>query len=146
MADLNEVKQYLACWFQLKKKVLLRNGQEELLPQKIIEGNVYSPEFESCWQRILDPQSGDCYLEGTTQTIHQLLSPIWNLSPCVRCKMPVPNMDLGCQHSLCPCQDLADWPNLELPIPRPPLDSLAHLQGIQQRLKDGKQLSTNKEQ
>jgi hypothetical protein len=53
MASEQEVRQYLAYWFQLGKKVLIRNGQESLLPQPVIQGDRYSQAFEDCWQQIL---------------------------------------------------------------------------------------------
>ena len=37
-----------------------------LCPLPIFNGDRYSSQFEDCWQKILDPESGDCYLEGTT--------------------------------------------------------------------------------
>ncbi|MEY2833558.1 MAG: hypothetical protein RLZZ574_2817, partial [Cyanobacteriota bacterium] len=36
MASATEVKTYLAHWFQLGKKLAWRNGEAELLPQKVI--------------------------------------------------------------------------------------------------------------
>ena len=134
MASEKEVKQYLAYWFQLGKGVLLNNTQETLLPHKIISGDRYSQEFEHCWQKILDPQNGDCYLEGTTQTVAELLSSTWSINSCCRCGMPVPMIELGIQSNICPCHDLPDWPNNELPLPRTPIDSQEKLKSIYQRL------------
>jgi hypothetical protein len=51
MASENQVKKYIAYWFQLGKKVLIRNGSEALLPKSVIVGDLYSPEFEDCWQK-----------------------------------------------------------------------------------------------
>jgi hypothetical protein len=133
MASHENVKQYLAYWFQLGKKVVLRNGQETLLPKSIIEGDRYSKEFESCWQRILASRA-TCYLEGTEQTIEQLFSPLWDINPCARCGMPVPAIQLGIQPNSCPCHDLPNWPNSELPSPRDPIDSSARLNRIKERL------------
>jgi hypothetical protein len=135
MADENQVKRYLAYWFQLGKKVLLRNG-EALLPHPIIRGDRYSDEFEQCWQQLLDHQSGDCYLEGTTQTIRELLSPNWEISSCSRCQMPIPMIDLGPQSCLCPCNDLPDWPNNQLPCPREPINTKNQLQSILNKLRN----------
>jgi hypothetical protein len=134
MATEAKVKQYLAFWFQLGKKVFLRNGQEGLLPEPVIEGDRYSSEFEGCWQRILSPESGDCYLEGTEQTIQQLLTSAWEITDCARCNMPVPTLAVGVQSLLCPCSDLPNWPNLELPPPRSPIDARQQLQAIRERL------------
>ena len=134
MASEEKVKQYLAYWFQLGKKVLLRNGQETMLPKTVIEGDRYSREFESCWQHILESQTGDCYLEGTEQSIQQLLSPAWDITSCARCAMPVPTVSLGLPSPSCPCFDLPNWPNLELPQPRSPIDNSALLSKIKERL------------
>ena len=59
MASENQVREYIAYWFQLGKKVLIRNGSEALLPQPVITGDRYSHEFEECWQKIISPDSGD---------------------------------------------------------------------------------------
>lgn len=134
MASKEKVKQYLAYWFQLGKKVLMNNGQKPIIPQKVIEGDRYSPEFELCWQQILLCESKDCYLEGTHQSIEQLLSPLWEIQPCARCDMPVPTIDLGMSSSPCPCHDLPSWPNTEVPAPRSPISTRARLGDIRSRL------------
>jgi hypothetical protein len=87
MATEQQVRQYLAYWFQLGKKVFTHNGQVALLPYPVIEGDRYSGKFEECWQQLLLPETGDCYLEGTRQTIQELLSPAWDIHPCARCAM-----------------------------------------------------------
>jgi hypothetical protein len=134
MASETEVKQYLAQWFQLGKRVLLRNGAEAILPKPIFRGNHYSVEFETCWQQIISPESGDCYLEGTEQTIKQLLAPAWEIASCARCTMPVPLNQGGLPVEGCPCFELSTWPNLELPLPREPVDATKYLKAIQKRL------------
>jgi hypothetical protein len=141
MASQEEVKRYLAYWFQLGKKVLLHNGRESVLPASVLNGDRYSQEFESCWQRILSSNLGDCYLEGTIQSIQQLLTPAWEIMLCARCEMPVPTLDLGVVSPTCPCHDLSNWPNLELPLPRSPIDSSAYLSKIQQRLRQSQEES-----
>ena len=113
---------------------MLRNGQEELLPQTVIQGDRYSDEFEQCWQRVRSPTSGDCYLEGTDQTIAELLTPAWEVSPCARCSMPIPIRNVGMPPLSCPCFDLSGWPNTEAPTPRSPIDTKAHLTQIRDRL------------
>lgn len=133
MASQEQVKQYLAHWFQLGKRVLLPNRPEVLCPAKIFEGDNYSREFERCWQQILSTNQ-DGYLEGTEQTIKQLLSPNWDLKVCARCDMPVPAMVSGVQSLECPCVDLPMWPNFELPSPRLPVSSSLQLSRISQRL------------
>ncbi|WP_041238036.1 hypothetical protein [Gloeothece citriformis] len=134
MATEDQVKLYLAYWFQLGKKVLLNNGREKLLPNPIFEENRYSAEFENCWQRLIDPKSGDCYLEGTDQTIQQLLSPAWEIVDCARCQMPIPINQIGQTVLGCPCADLPLWPNTELPAPRFGVDSRKHLSNLSERL------------
>ncbi len=134
MASEQQVKRYLSYWFQLGKKVVIRNGEATLRPQLVFAGDRYSDEFESIWQRILSPDSGDCHLEGTPQTIADLLTPRWSLEPCARCDMPVPLINMGIQPELCPCNDLPTWPNTELPPPREPVDSTDRLRAIRDRL------------
>lgn len=134
MASEQQVRQYLAYWFQLGKRLLLRNGQVSLLPQPVIEGDRYSRQFESCWQQVLAPDSGDCYLEGTTYTIAQLLTPAWDINSCSRCSMPVPMINHGIASLECPCIDLESWPNLDMPMPREPISSNARLTEIRDRL------------
>lgn len=143
MASQQDVRQYLAYWFQLGKKVWIRNGQEALLPVSVLHGDRYSDEFEQCWQRIMAADSGDCYLDGTTQTIHQLLSDRWDIVPCARCQMPVPMTAAGttADDLSCPCNDLPMWPNTEIPAPRHPVNNHNHLQGICDRLVHSEQTS-----
>ncbi|MFB2980638.1 hypothetical protein [Microseira sp. BLCC-F43] len=134
MASQQQVRQYLAYWFQLGKKVLIKSGQVALLPQPVISGDRYSEEFEAVWQQILSHDSGDCYLEATNETIAQLLTPAWELNPCARCSMPVPMRSAGMPPLVCPCNDLSDWPNTSVPLPRAPVDSQTHLKDIRDRL------------
>lgn len=133
MASEERVREYLAYWFQLGKKVLLQNG-EALLPQPAIEGNRYSQAFERCWQKILYSNPSQSYLEGTTQTIEQLLSPAWDITACARCGILVPTIVLGIQPPDCPCCDLDNWPNSDLPAPRLPVNSATYLSQIKERL------------
>jgi hypothetical protein len=134
MASEVDVKRYLAYWFQLGKKVLIKNGQEALCPQPVMRGNGYSPEFEWCWQQIISPDSSDCYLEGTSETIAELLTPAWEVDPCSRCSMPIPVRRAGMPALSCPCNDLPSWPNTEVPAPRSPVDTQGHLIEIRDRL------------
>ncbi|HEY9637428.1 MAG TPA: hypothetical protein V6D14_28770 [Coleofasciculaceae cyanobacterium] len=137
MAPEQQVKRYLAYWFQLGKRVLIRNGDAALQPQSVMAGDRYSDEFESIWQQIVSPDSGDCYLEGTHQTITELLTPEWNVEACSRCEMPVPVKNAGMPPELCPCNDLPNWPNMDLPLPREPISSQDRLQEIRDRLNQG---------
>ena len=134
MASQQEVKQYLAYWFQLGKKVAIGNGKASLLLKEVIKGDRYSDEFEECWQKIISPAAGNCYLEGTQETIAELLSPAWAVNPCARCTMPVPVSNVGMPPELCPCSDLSNWPNTELPPPRSPVNTQDQLRGIRDRL------------
>ncbi|NJL84589.1 MAG: hypothetical protein HC890_19690 [Chloroflexaceae bacterium] len=137
MASAEQVKRYLAYWFQLGKPAYLRNGQEVVQPQPVVSGDRYSADFEQCWQRLRDPSNGDCYLEGMEQTIAELLTDAWEISDCARCSMPVPLFGVGMQSLSCPCNDLSSWPNLDLPLPRSPVNSTAFLDDLRDRLREG---------
>jgi len=134
MANNENIKRYLAYWFQLGKRVVIGNGVATLLPQFVYKGDRYSQEFEDCWQRITSPESGDCYLEGTNETIAQLLTSVWEIIPCGRCNMPVPMKKLGISPETCPCHNLLSWPNTELPAPRSAVNNQEQLKGIRDRL------------
>ena len=136
MASSDQVKQYLAYWLQLGKRLVLDRGQS-VLPQPVITGDRYSAEFEDCWQRILQVNGQGCYLEGTIQTVADLLSSNWDITACARCAMPVPILNVGVHPNACPCFDLPTWPNPDLPQPRSPVDSRAQLEQIRQRLSKG---------
>ena len=135
MASEQAVKEYLAYWFQLGKKVVIGSNQA-LLPQQIMQGGGYSQEFENCWQQITSPNVRNSYLEGTLETISELMTENWQSSPCARCTMPVPRLDVGIASLLCPCTDLSNWPNTELPQPRSPVNSQAKLTAICDRLEN----------
>ncbi|MBD2580599.1 hypothetical protein [Oscillatoria sp. FACHB-1406] len=132
-----EVKRYLACWFQLGKKVVSEQQQTPLFPQPIFREGNYSPEFESCWHAILSSKKNDFYLEGTDCSVKDLLTPAWEIIPCARCEMPIALKTGKVASPLCPCSDLMHWPNTELPKPRSPVDSQEHLQRIRNRLNAG---------
>lgn len=140
MASLEQVKQYLAYWFQLGKPLVLTgktsDGRSKVLPHPVIQSDRYSSEFEACWQQITSGAWKSSYLEGTIQTIEELLSSQWEISSCARCTMPVPMLSLGLQtgDNECPCADLPGWPNTELPQPRDPVDSSTQLRNIRDRL------------
>ncbi|MEH2144337.1 hypothetical protein [Nostoc sp.] len=136
MATKQEVRGYLAYWFQLGKKLITANGKASFLPQSVLDGDRYSEEFEECWQKILSPESGDCYLEGTHETIAELLTPAWEMLPCSRCSMPVAARNVGMPTLLCPCNNLPNWPNTELPAPREPIKTQDQLKTIRDRLVD----------
>jgi hypothetical protein len=132
MASPQEVRQYLAHWFQLGKSININHGQT-LRPQRIFHVNEYTAEFEDCWQQAIAAQ--DCYLEGTNQTIADLLSAQWDLVACARCTMPIPLPAVGLpQDQHCPCNDLPNWPNQELPLPRSPVEVVTKMDDLRQRL------------
>jgi hypothetical protein len=135
MASPEKVKLYLACWFQLGKKLIFDNGREILFANSVLKGDRYSDEFEACWQQILVKEGKNCYLDGTEKTLDVLFSPAWDIAACARCNMPVPTLELGVQDSSCPCIDLPSWPNLELPLPHAPVNSNARLNSISDRLR-----------
>jgi hypothetical protein len=136
MASPEKVKVYLACWFQLGKKLIFADGRKIALANSVINGDRYSSEFEACWQEIMDQEGKNCYLEGTEPTLDTLFSPAWDIFACARCNMPVPKLEFGGQQELnCPCFDLPLWPNLELPIPHAPINGNSRLQNINARLK-----------
>jgi hypothetical protein len=134
MANKEEVKKYLAHWFQLGKKVIVGHTTQSFLPNPVLDGDRYSLAFEECWATILSLETSDCYLEGTHETIAELLTPTWEILACGRCAMPVPIKTLGLPSVLCPCYYLTTWPNNELPAPRCPVDSQEQLSAIRDRL------------
>lgn len=136
MASEQAVKQYLAYWFQLGKKVVIGGSERALLPQPIMQGGAYSQEFENCWQQITSPGAEDSYLEGTPETISELLTDTWQVLPCARCTMPIPLIDVGIASLVCPCNDLSNWPNPELPLPRSPVNDRAKLTDIRDRVQN----------
>ncbi|AFZ35419.1 hypothetical protein Sta7437_1863 [Stanieria cyanosphaera PCC 7437] len=135
MASKQEVKMYLAYWFQLGKKIILNKGiKQELLPQPVISGERYSQQFENVWHQITQEDGQNWYLEGTSQTIAELFSSTWEITDCARCGMPVAIVNLGLTSDSCPCKDLPSWPNSELPQPRSPVVNHQHLTKLQERL------------
>ena len=75
MASLDDVKKYLAHWFQLGKGVLNEQDDAVYLPESIIQGDRYSDDFEQCWQTIVQANHEALYLRGTDQSLADLLSP-----------------------------------------------------------------------
>lgn len=78
MASEQAVKEYLAYWFQLGKKVVIGDRTQSVIPQQIMQGEGYGQEFENCWQQITAPNVGNSYLEGTLETISELLTENWH--------------------------------------------------------------------
>ncbi len=134
MASRHQVKQYLAYWFQLGKNVALNNGKEKMNPNPVFQGHFYSREFEACWQTILSKGTESCHLEGTNESIAELLSSEWEILRCARCPMPIPVRTKGMPPEACPCNDLPLWPNNEIPPPREAISTQNHLESIRNRL------------
>jgi hypothetical protein len=136
MASSEQVRQYIASWLQLDKKILvdLSSGTLILSTNKVVEGDKYTQEFESIWQQvsILSPQNS--YLEGTTEPIAQLLTPAWEIIPCSLCNILVAIPQVGTKVSSCPCHDLPNWPNNNIPVPTGAINSQLGLQEICRRL------------
>lgn len=134
MATRTEVKNYLAYWFQLGKQVVSDNGSVSYAPDKVIQGDHFTPEFENCWKTIIEKEGRSLYLAGTDQTIAELLSPAWDVVSCSRCNMPVPMPQVEIKAHPCPCNDMDDWPNEEIPQPRLPVNTHNHLYNMKKRL------------
>lgn len=134
MATQTQVKNYLAYWFQLGKKVVTEKDSATYGLNRVIEGDHFSPEFEDCWQEILRSLNKEHYLEGTDQTIEDLLSSAWEIESCARCDMPVPTPEVAIAQVACPCNDLPSWPNEDLPKPRLPVNSQTQLARMNSRL------------
>jgi hypothetical protein len=134
MALDQDVKSYLACWMQLGTKVSVPNDPIGFLVQQVLDGPNYSAEFEDCWERLKDPYAGDCYLEGTTVPIQALLGNNWDIIDCARCNMPIAVPVAGVAPVGCPCENLENWPNTEIPCPHAPINSQDHLKALQHRL------------
>ncbi len=142
MATEQQVKQYLAYWFQLGKPIVNSRAGTQLLPHPIMQADRYSPAFQTAWQQVV-ASPGDYYLEGTHETIAELLSPAWEVSDCARCAMPVPVKSVGMQSLECPCIDLPGWPNTEIPQPRDPVNSQAQLSRLRDRLSQASRSPNN---
>jgi len=127
MATSIEVKEYLAKWLQMGKKVSINDAEIQL--PKVINGEHYSPEFEQLWEQS---QRAISYLEGTNQTIQDLLKPEWEIINCTTCELPVPILSIGYPGvQSCVCDDN---PNLYTIAPRSPVKSSTYLQNISDRL------------
>ena len=134
MASVEKVKCYLAQWFHLGKKVIVGKNKEAICPNPVIAGDHYSSLFEDYWQEIFSVYSEDCYLEGTEESIQELLSFNWDIDPCSRCQMLIPIKERGLPNLCCPCFDLSTWPNLNIPIPHSPVNNKNHLYNLKLRL------------
>lgn len=122
MATVADVKHYLATWFQVGKRVEMQGpqGSRSVYPDSVLGAESgYSPEFEQCWEWI-QAHAQHCHLQGTSETVAELLSGAWDLPDCARCRLPVPMSTRGSLAAKsCPCADIAHWPNFETIPPRP---------------------------
>ena len=135
MSNYDAVKKYFAQWLQMGKKVFIQSQNKLVGVKCVVRGESYTNEFEQLWAEISDPRSGDVYLDGTDESIQELLSPKWEVVSCVRCEMPIP-IGMGPQAAqICPCNDLGCYPNLEAIAPREPVITAKHLSSIMSRLK-----------
>lgn len=133
MASLQKVQTYLAYWFQLGKPVILQHRHTQCLPAPLFQGSQFSADFDRCWQQIMAcPEQS--FLQGTDESIAELLSDAWEIAGCARCTMPLPMLVRGVKASPCPCADLPSWPNETMPTPRPAVSSQAHLGNLRSRL------------
>lgn len=139
MASVSQVQAYLAYWFQLGKPVVFNNGKSECLPVPIFQGNQFSQNFEQCWQQVMQAPA-KCHLQGTDQTVEDLLATEWEVVACARCEMPVPMQVRMVNSSVCPCSDLPSWPNDELPQPRMGVDSQDRLKSMRDRLSNSQSI------
>jgi hypothetical protein len=106
-------------------------------PRAVLGYGRYSPAFERIWQQLADPAiAARSYLDGTEQTIAQLLEPAWEINDCARCGLPIPMKTQGLPCLSCPCSDLHSLPDVEALPPREPIDSQVVLQHLCQRLQE----------
>lgn len=136
MASPKEVQNYLAYWFQLGKSVHIGSGAAPQRPVPVLEGHQFSRAFQDCWQAIMANDGRDCYLDGTEETIEQLLSPQWEITDCARCSIPVAMSVVMPVAQLCPCGDLDNWPNDEVPSPHMPINNKKHFSRLKTRLNE----------
>ncbi len=130
MATNLEVKEYLAKWLQMGKKISMHRAEISLI--KVISGADYTSEFEQLWHQA---QRENAVLDGTNETIQDLLKPEWEILDCAVCEMPVPSLGSGFREiKSCPCSDLDLHPNLETIAPRTPVVTSDYLQNISDHL------------
>lgn len=134
MASREHVRAYLAYWFQLGKPVVFDREDTCCLPSPIFTHGGYSQPFEQCWQHIEATGGEGCHLMGTDQTLAELLSAKWDIGDCARCDLPIP-LPIGVSdRRACPCNDMPQWPNHDVPQPRGAVSTPDRLTGIRDRL------------
>jgi hypothetical protein len=132
MATPTEVKNYLAQWLQLGKKISFKD--QAIGTTNILRGDGYSAEFEQIWAEVT-AEPDKAYLEGTDESISTLLDNRWDMLSCVRCGMLAPTIAIGPRATpACPCADIELWPNLETISPRSPVSSQDRLHQIRDRI------------
>ena len=136
MASQQEVQTYLAYWFQLGKSIHINNGQITRRPMPVLEGDRFSRDFQDCWQAIMAVGGRNCYLDGSSETIAQLLSPAWEITNCARCNIPTAMETVMPVAKPCACGDLDSWPNNELPPPHMPINNKEHFSRLKTRLNE----------
>ncbi len=135
MASPAELRNYLACWFQLGKGVQIQTTGETLRPASVLHNGTYSDAFEACWATCQAQGLSRCFLEGTRESLETILNPAWEVDDCARCSMPVLKKVGSASDMDCPCHDLSNWPNLEIPAPHGVQPWRARLDDIRDRLK-----------
>jgi hypothetical protein len=138
MASTNDIKTYLAYWLQLGRGLWMPGHADRVRPATILGDGAYSADFEALWVQIQAPDVvAQSYLEGTDQTIGELLSPSWEINPCARCGLPIPFKTAGLSQADagCPCADMSHQPDLSLIPPRAPISTQAVLGNICARLR-----------
>ncbi|MEN9224725.1 MAG: hypothetical protein Q6L60_09360 [Thermostichus sp. HHBFW_bins_43] len=139
MAAPSQVKAYVACWLQLGKGVVCEHpgGSERIQPRSVLGLGSLSQEFQHSWQ-CMSADPWRCYLEGTHESLGQLLSPAWEIGSCGRCGLPVPlPATTATAIGPCPCSDLKVWPNSATLPPRVHNEQFVEVAGLaplQQRL------------
>ncbi len=135
MASRETVKNYCAQWLQLGKKIIFSGHDRAVGLKNVVQGEGYSPEFESFWYAISGKYAREAYLEDTDETIHDLLSERWELLPCPRCRLLSACISLGVRQAQdCPCHGLDNHPNLDMVMPHVPVRTQKHLGAIRDRL------------
>jgi hypothetical protein len=79
MASESKVRHYLGYWLQFGKKIIMYNGTVAKGLESAISREGYSQEFEDLWAEVRSPDSGNCRLEGSWETIDELLTPQWEI-------------------------------------------------------------------
>ena len=134
MATESQIKQYLACWLQVGKRVIHDDGEQDFHPPKILNDSGYSQEFEDWWDDVCQNAS-HWHLEGCDRALDALFSPHWDIVECPLCVMPVPKLVAGVNDASCTCSDLELWPNLDLPKPHTPEDTHYKLKSLRDKLR-----------